>query len=109
MASHAQRNGGGVSPAVKRGLYCGLIDRVPARKRGKRSTPRDGTGKRWVLYGDKPEPMPSVMGPLEDPVEPRLGVCCSGGGIRSAAYNLGALQVLQRTDELRRATYLAAV
>ncbi|TML00590.1 MAG: hypothetical protein E6G40_05485, partial [Actinobacteria bacterium] len=31
---------------------------------------------------------------LEDPDVGRLGICCSGGGIRSASYSLGALQVL---------------
>ena len=39
----------------------------------------------------------------------RTGVCFSGGGIRSAAYNLGALQELQASGELQRADYLAAV
>lgn len=54
--------------------------------------------------------------PQVDPPEPavraegvRLGICCSGGGIRSAAYNLGALQELDRAGELGRAEYLAAV
>ena len=39
----------------------------------------------------------------------RTGICCSGGGIRSAAFNLGALQSLQAEGELQRASYLAAV
>ena len=39
----------------------------------------------------------------------RTGVCFSGGGVRSAAYNLGALQELQASGELQRADYLAAV
>jgi hypothetical protein len=44
-----------------------------------------------------------------------LGICCSGGGIRSAAFNLGALQALQEnTDddgkgEVDRANWLSAV
>ena len=37
------------------------------------------------------------------------GICFSGGGIRSAAYNLGALQELQASGELQRADFLAAV
>lgn len=37
------------------------------------------------------------------------GICCSGGGIRSAAYNLGALQVLQEEQVLQKADYLTAV
>ncbi|HEV7886390.1 MAG TPA: hypothetical protein VGO92_02450, partial [Acidimicrobiales bacterium] len=38
-----------------------------------------------------------------------LGICCSGGGIRSASYNLGALQVLRQSGHLAAAKYLAAV
>jgi len=34
--------------------------------------------------------------PPQDPVRGRVGIASSGGGIRSAAYNLGALQALQR-------------
>ena len=39
----------------------------------------------------------------------KIGICCSGGGIRSASYNLGALQVLQSRDVLEKATYIASV
>jgi hypothetical protein len=39
----------------------------------------------------------------------KLGICCSGGGIRSAAFSLGALQALVKEGELQRAAYLAAV
>lgn len=52
--------------------------------------------------------------PLHDPV---IGVCCSGGGIRSAAFSIGALGQLEdqlpyRRDEeslLHSATYLSTV
>jgi hypothetical protein len=37
------------------------------------------------------------------------GISCSGGGIRSAAYNLGALQSFQREGVLKDADYLTAV
>src|SRR5207237_4756491 len=37
------------------------------------------------------------------------GVCFSGGGIRSAAYNLGALQALQEEGELDQTDFLSAV
>jgi Lysophospholipase catalytic domain len=37
------------------------------------------------------------------------GICCSGGGIRSAAFNLGALQSLDEAGILRSADYLSAV
>jgi hypothetical protein len=46
---------------------------------------------------------------LDDPSEKRLGICCSGGGIRSAAYSLGALQVLRRRGLLHDAEHLSAV
>lgn len=38
----------------------------------------------------------------------RLGIACSGGGIRSASYSLGALQVLREAGVLARAEYLSA-
>ena len=38
-----------------------------------------------------------------------IAVCCSGGGIRSAAFNLGALQMLQRSALYERVTTVAAV
>lgn len=38
-----------------------------------------------------------------------MGICLSGGGIRSAAYNLGVLQVLEERKVLRRATFVSAV
>jgi hypothetical protein len=43
------------------------------------------------------------------PVKDRIGVCCSGGGIRSASYGLGALQVLRNAGVLSRAGFLSAV
>lgn len=39
----------------------------------------------------------------------RIGISCSGGGLRSASFSLGALQVLRRHGVLSRARYLAAV
>ncbi|HKY69191.1 MAG TPA: hypothetical protein VJM49_22565, partial [Acidimicrobiales bacterium] len=38
-----------------------------------------------------------------------IGICCSGGGIRSAAFALGGLQSLDAAGVLRRADHLAAV
>lgn len=53
----------------------------------------------------------SVMNPVvdPDPDDERIGICCSGGGIRSASFNLGALQAIQRAGRLQKAKYLAAV
>jgi hypothetical protein len=48
----------------------------------------------WLLGRAKPtNPLPRR--PFADPEPGRIGIACSGGGIRSAAYNLGALQVLR--------------
>ncbi|MGH9139152.1 MAG: hypothetical protein ACRD0G_19250 [Acidimicrobiales bacterium] len=47
--------------------------------------------------------------PPPDGDPPRVGVCCSGGGVRSAAFSLGALQVLRERGVLERASYLTAV
>lgn len=40
---------------------------------------------------------------------PEVGVCCSGGGIRSAAYSLGALQALQQQPGWAKVGVIAAV
>ena len=38
-----------------------------------------------------------------------LGICCSGGGIRAAAFALGAMQRLERAGLMDRARWLTAV
>src|SRR5437588_7391344 len=43
------------------------------------------------------------------PAERRLGIACSGGGVRSASYCLGALQVLRRAGIFAEAKYLTCV
>ena len=79
--------------------------REPARKRAWAALGR------WASVAPPSEPLPAEFGVLEKPEEGRYGICCSGGGIRSAAFNLGALQALQVDDEqvLQRAAYLSAV
>src|ERR1700722_2262856 len=62
----------------------------------------------WLLVRDS-KVRGFAPGPLLDPEPGRIGICCSGGGIRSAAYNLGALQVLDSHQVLGRAQFLAAV
>ena len=68
---------------------------------------------RWFrfLTGWRPEPdARRAEGPAEWTPDPdRVGICCSGGGIRSAAYSLGALQRLQQAGVLQKAAYLSAV
>jgi len=98
------------SPARPVADDIGLRKRVSA---GKRQAAVERTKRhrrrRYLFNGWRPEPLPSYLGTVEDPAEGKLGVCCSGGGIRSAAFSLGALQVLQEKGELRKASYLAAV
>ena len=64
---------------------------------------------RRASQSGEPQPVASYRGPVEPPEPDRTGICCSGGGIRSAAFNLGALQSLHKTGELPAAQYLAAV
>lgn len=87
----------------------GLRERVPAGSRWHAAVAPARRVRRWLFNGARPEPVPSHLGPVEDPETRKAGICCSGGGIRSAAFSLGALQALQREGELRRARYLAAV
>lgn len=47
--------------------------------------------------------------PAGRPVQQPTGICVSGGGIRSASYNLGALQALRERGVLDRADFLAGV
>jgi predicted acylesterase/phospholipase RssA len=49
----------------------------------------------------------SAMGEPTD--APLVGLALSGGGIRSAAFNLGVLQALARKSLLRRVDYLSSV
>lgn len=61
----------------------------------------------WLL-GVQTEPL--LRPPVRAvPVPGRMGICCSGGGIRSAAYNLGALQALNAANEYQNAEYVSAV
>src|SRR5262245_45896132 len=43
-----------------------------------------------------------------DPVPDKIGVSCSGGGVRSASFCLGALQALQDRQKLETAKYVTA-
>jgi hypothetical protein len=64
-----------------------------------------------VAGGRAGEPTPGVDVEYVDepPAGRRIGIALSGGGIRSAAFNLGALQALQECEFLESADYLAAV
>ena len=92
----------------------GLCVRVPASERwvaARLGDKRERRRLRWryLASGFRKEPLPAHREPVEDPCPGRTGICCSGGGIRSAAFNLGALQTLQDAQCLQTADYLAAV
>jgi hypothetical protein len=87
----------------------GLLEAAPAEARRKAADAPPRKRRRWLFNGSWPEPVPSYHGAVEPPEAGKVGICCSGGGIRSAAFSLGALQVLQSEGKLRRASYLSAV
>lgn len=89
----------------------GLVGNVNAGRLAEETEARKTEAGRLqnFLEAERPEPIPSFRGTIEDPASGRSGICCSGGGVRSAAFNLGALQALQESGELGSADYLAAV
>ena len=95
----------------------GLVEQVPAVRRWEESTPYRERWRwlprprqlRWLLLREHAEPPVSALNPLRDPDPERVGVCCSGGGIRSASFNLGVLQAIQDKGRLQEVEYLAAV
>lgn len=98
----------GTAPTRPRALDEGLRKEVPALPR-REAAAAPSRLRSLVFNGSRPEPLPSHLGTVEDPEAGKLGICCSGGGIRSAAFSLGALQALGKRGELSRAAYLAAV
>jgi hypothetical protein len=87
----------------------GLAEKVNAPER--QTDARWGAGDWWgfLVFGRRPPPLPSFSGLVEPVEKGKIGIACSGGGIRSAAFNLGALQALQETGILKRTRYLAGV
>src|SRR6266545_7543030 len=51
--------------------------------------------------------VPSLEG--QSPGGSGIGICCSGGGIRSAAFNLGALQALSAAGVYQQADFVTCV
>src|SRR4051812_21842367 len=86
----------------------GLVARVPAWKLWRQCEQRQKRW-RWLVLREHQEPPVSVLDPIEDPAPEKVGVCCSGGGMRSASFNLGALQAIQSAQRLQKVRYLAAV
>ncbi|HZX56868.1 MAG TPA: hypothetical protein VFE86_19435, partial [Ilumatobacteraceae bacterium] len=68
---------------------------------------------RWMWIPAKPQRGSSQPGLLQHPRSEgdpdRVGICCSGGGLRSAAFSFGAMDVLWREGILQEADYLAGV
>lgn len=76
------------------------------RRPDSRSVPRRCID--W-LSGGRPRSKPVPATPVREPSPDRVGICCSGGGIRSASFNLGALQALREEGVLGEAEYVSAV
>jgi hypothetical protein len=89
----------------------GILERVGGWKRGHvaRSEHRVKALWSWLRLGKRASARPAFDQLYEDADPRRTGVCCSGGGVRSAAFNLGALQALQDKGRLQKAQYLSAV
>lgn len=69
-------------------------------------------GKKWyrkLADGPSGEGRVRPARPDVAPSPERWGICCSGGGVRSASYCLGALQVLREEGFLKRATFVSGV
>ncbi len=98
-------------PSSETGASPSILTRSPDIRPAVEERNTDSWRKRivdWLRVSD-PKRRGSEPGPLLEPDARRIGICCSGGGIRSAAYNLGALQVLDAHEILGRAQFLAAV
>jgi hypothetical protein len=101
-------------PAEKRatsGTDAGMLA-VLCKRRDSLSVAGRRERLQWLATGRRPTPPAAFRELYErpDPNEPEdVGICCSGGGIRSAAFNLGALQELQRREVLQNSKYLSAV
>jgi hypothetical protein len=87
----------------------GLAEKVVATERLKGARWGAGEWVQFLAFGRRPAPLPSFSGLVEPAEEGKIGIACSGGGIRSASFNLGALQALQEKGVLRKSRYLAAV
>jgi hypothetical protein len=86
----------------------GLVGQVSAFERWNRAAKRRRRWRWYVLWEHETPPV-SALSPVVDPDPDRIGICCSGGGVRSASFNLGVLQELQKAGVLHQAEYLTAV
>ena len=70
---------------------------------------QDTTSAMGLAAGQQPADGPVSLSGSWAPDANKVGICCSGGGVRSASFNLGALQALQEAGVLGKAEYLASV
>ena len=64
----------------------------------------------WIPANHAVDPQPRLFQCARVVGDPeRTGICCSGGGLRSAAFSFGALDVLWREGIVQDAQYLAGV
>jgi Patatin-like phospholipase len=104
----AEAGAGRASVGPNNGDHGILEVQATARAREK-PLPMEGDQREYTLLGRRSPPLPSYTGLVEPAEERKIGIACSGGGIRSAAFSLGALQVLQQERKLQEASYLAGV
>ncbi len=95
-------------PSADDPVEYGLVNTVPAEDEWIRHTTHRHLRRRF-WFGERHEPPVSALNPVVAPAPRRAGICCSGGGIRSASFNLGALQAIQGEDRLRKTRFLSAV
>src|SRR4051794_41893698 len=107
MDSASQYAGaGGRARKVERGTDSGLQEKVPASAR----FDEDHTTWRvrlrcWLRVEPRQEPMPSHLGIVEDARPEAYAVCCSGGGVRSAAFKFRAPPRVARAPDLGVSRY----
>jgi hypothetical protein len=104
-----ENNGAAGSRADPRSLDLGLASLVDPKVRYAADRWNLKEKAEYLLFGRRRAPGPSFTGLVEAPSRGKIGIACSGGGIRSASFNLGALQALQREEILERSRYLSGV
>ena len=67
-----------------------------------------GDRLRRLLLGKSRDALTTHTGLVESPNKGKVGICCSGDGVRAIGFSLGALQALQSRDVLQQARYLTA-
>jgi hypothetical protein len=90
MLEHMGDNGQQARPRVAPNYGDRGLLELKARARSGATLPVDRDGEEHTLLGRHRPPLPSYTGLVEQAEEGKIGIACSGGGIRSAAFSLGA-------------------